>query len=226
MQSRLTLLSISIALIATCAAIPHDLLTRDDGVKTYSVNNKGFGWFTYFAPTWPTCGNDAYITNLLSTAEKSAAKQSVYVQPDCDNVIDMICRASSIEAGRYTDTQPMRPIGYVDYTCEGHIMFPNTREFVEGFSYQACQSGFQGITEMCMLINDPNNKHNYASQGVQFGVMNVLSTNGLTTDGDEWVLNPKNQVMGFMMGAPHTFGTKVNAAVGEVMADTIVAQVA
>ncbi|KAL6721969.1 hypothetical protein ACLMJK_001074 [Lecanora helva] len=189
--------AISAALLSLSDASPLALAPRDQDLKTFTNYRADLGeTFTYFAPNWPTCGNDHTMTdlNMWTTID-------VNVRPDCDTVIDSICSAAVKEASR---PGQMRSLTAKSGTCQGFILF-SQRTLADPLDYDICVGNFQSITKTCMLIGEGKN---YASDKHQAGVQNVFHNPKQTppstytwTAATNWNLYP-----GYMMGPPGYFG--------------------
>lgn len=190
-----------LASLAVTNASPFSLSPRG-GLSTYVDHREDLGVdLTYFAPDWPTCANDHTLTDIgLSTTI------TVNVRPDCDNVIDIICKAAAAEASVPHDQQWMYSLGHTEGTCEGHIMFSQW-QLADPLDYPTCVAGFQSITETCILMDDPNVK-NYASDKHQFGVKNIFhNPQGGSPTLRKWnAATGWNLMPGYMMGPPNVFG--------------------
>ena len=67
----------------------------------------------YFPSDDPTCGKDETMNQFNTTT-------TVTVQPDCDTVIDTICRA--VVKGETPAPTSNLNLGHTFGTCEGHIV--------------------------------------------------------------------------------------------------------
>ena len=182
-------------------AKPFTLFSRGGGDNTVVDSRSNGDVFTDYAPNWPTCGNDHTLTDTgISTTI------TVNVRPDCDTVIDTICKAAVIE---YKSGSYMSSIGHTTGTCEGHIMFSQAT-LADPLDYATCAKSFQSITETCMLTGDSTVK-NYAAVGSQFGVQNIHhnpASYGNQPTFPIWSASSRwNLVPGYMMGPPGVWGS-------------------
>lgn len=87
-------------------ATPLALESRDRVTMVW--DRDGEKW-TIFAPDWPTCANDHRLTDAILIPSHPS---NVTVRPDCDDVIDIICRAADREARRPKESQNMTSVSY------------------------------------------------------------------------------------------------------------------
>ena len=175
MHSNVLLLALPI-LLSTISAKPLSMTPRGQQHGTLWV--KGNDEFIDFAPGWPTCQNDQTLQYI-----NSSFTPDVTVQPDCDNAIDLVCRAANKQGNSGGFLYDMTStIG----TCQAHIVLTDYDGHVSvpsGFTYDSCVQSFQQITTQCMLL-DPKGK--YASKGQQAGVLNTYYKTGGTNGAWYW----------------------------------------
>ena len=177
----------TIALLATLAtAVLTTLKARDDHPSQLWTCGPGCA-HTVFDDSKATCGTDKTLNSLSTT-------KAVIVQPDCDTVIDIICKASDKLASGGT----MSNLAHTFGTCEGHMLFPGFTPDTSTMSYAACVSGFQSVTESCVLS---------ASIGKQFGVLNVMYQ--ADANNQNWKASNMWQktMPGYLIGPPGVWGT-------------------
>ena len=209
MSFKILLFTTLTSLIFSVSASPHPLTPRDSDSNNPNIQistDWTYGKVLNWSPQWPTCGNDVSLTTEIGLSTNT----NVDVHNDCDAVIDAICRAADFEAS--SDNNTMLSLSETHGTCEGHILFnTSTKLGPTVLNYNSCVKGFQGITESCMLIDDPNNKNDYASVGHQFGVQNVqwvekpLDGLGQWEVSTQWTQG-KTSMPGSMIGAAGVFG--------------------
>ena len=195
MFSRTFLLTALPFLLSLTTAIPMTLNTRDDHGSGIYTCGPGCS-HTVFDDTKATCGSDKTLKSLSTTV-------TVNVQPDCDQVIDTICKASDKLAQA---SQPMVNLAHTIGTCEGHMLFLSATADTSTMSYDPCVKSFQDITDTCMLMGDAS-VHNSASVGKQFGVENIMYKQA--ADGDNWLASNEYEQNkpGYLMGPPGVWGT-------------------
>ncbi|KAM0800365.1 hypothetical protein BDR22DRAFT_243969 [Usnea florida] len=195
--SRTTILLAIPSILGIATAIPALLAPRDQ--VDYITNN--YGQETTVFPTgYPTCGNDKSMSGFSTTI-------TVNTRPDCDNVIDTICRAAEVQASPNYSAHHnnIGNIGYAIGTCEGHILAPHTNTNV---TYAVCVNRFQSITETCILLDGPKN---YAAVGKQYGLRNLQYNSAASIESPQgllatWQANSDTE-SGYLMGPPNVFGT-------------------
>lgn len=199
--SRTTILLAIPSILGIATAIPALLAPRDQ-VSSYTDGNGGD--HVVFPTGYPTCGNDKSMGSFATTI-------TVNTRPDCDNVIDIICRAAELQSSpKYYNH---RNIGHAIGTCEGHIILPHTDSNV---TYADCVDRFQSITETCILLDGPKN---YAAVGKQYGLRNLQFFGAARTDYPQggvatWKANSDTE-SGYLMGPPNVFGTDFMAVDAE-----------
>ena len=181
------------SILGVATAIPALLAPRDK-VSTYTDGNGGT--HVVFPSGYPTCGNDKSMNSFSTTI-------TVNTQPDCDNVIDTICRAAEQQSS--PSVYNHQNIGHTSGTCEGHIILPHTDSNV---TYADCVDRFQSITETCILMGGPKN---YAAVDKQYGLRNLQFFGAARTDYPQggvatWKANSDTE-SGYLMGPPNVFGT-------------------
>ena len=193
MSPHSTILAALPFLLSLATAIPTTLSARDDHPSMLWTCGPGCA-HTVFDDAQATCGSDKTLERLSTTV-------TVNVQPDCDQVIDTICKASDqlIQASR-----PMVNLAHTVGTCEGHLLFEAVTADQSTMSYAPCVKSFQDITSTCMLMGGAKNA---AGVGKQFGLENVFYQ--LLPSGDDWTANNQwvQNKPGFLMGPPGVWGT-------------------
>ncbi|CAL8575804.1 hypothetical protein XPA_001708 [Xanthoria parietina] len=149
-----------------------------------------------------TCGGNDRLSNSAHQPDST----DLNVQPDCDNVINVICNIVDTLRGE----GKAQGAWYSQGNCEGHILVPALNPGT--LNYPTCVAGFQDITINCMLDAQPSQRH---------GVTNVdYIAAGVTSPGEppspdspeRWgpQLNPKGYPPGYMMGPAGIFGNNTD----------------
>ena len=176
----LTFLATLPLLLTITSAIPTTLNARDDRPTDQWTCGPQCS-HTVFDPDQATCANNKYLKSF-STAV------TVAVRPDCDTVIDTICKAAD-KLGQ--SSAPATNLVHSVGSCEGHMLFSTATADPKEVNYSACVQAFQGITESCMLS---------ASVGKQFGVRNVMYQ--AVSSGENWLAGNSYQqtAPGYLIG--------------------------
>ena len=202
--SRTTVLLAIPSILGIATAIPALLAPRDK-VGSYTDGNGGY--HIVYPTGYPTCGNDKSMSSFSTTI-------TVNTQPDCDNVIDTICRAVDLQSSPNYSSYHQN-IGHANGTCEGHIILPHINTNV---IYADCVNRFQSITETCILMGGPKN---YAAVDKQYGLRNLDFFGAARTDYPQggvatWKANSDTE-SGYLMGPPNVFGTDFMAVDAETI---------
>ncbi|KAL6719361.1 hypothetical protein ACLMJK_003600 [Lecanora helva] len=194
LSSLLSLLILS----TTINAIPHP----SPDPHTEIVQNNYKGTVIEFAQQWPTCSNDK---TFLYTKGEDRTTATVNTQPDCDQVIDNICKAvvRAQAPGRTVDSiKAYDSISSTVNSCQGFIMFSQLDD-MQGLTYDGCASMGTSVSQTCLLMGGKSS-NNYASEGRQAGVQNVHWT---STSAPYWFYDYRDNEPGFLLGPPEYFGS-------------------
>ncbi|KAL8998526.1 MAG: hypothetical protein Q9169_002469 [Polycauliona sp. 2 TL-2023] len=139
-----------------------------------------------------TCGSQLELQVLQNVTNLPI----VDVRADCDDAIDILCKAVAQKTSYFRHTTR---------NCEGHY-YAAGRDYPNP-DYETCVQGFQKITIGCML---PDEAQGPGVPQYQYGISNVKFTPADPESEDpkfSWTSSdPRGADPGFMMGAKGAFG--------------------
>lgn len=187
MHLQSTLITAAPFLLAFASALPSNLDARGVTHPTERWTCGPSCSKVVFNPDEPTCGGAKYLDSLKTTT-------TVIVEPDCNIVIDTICKA----AEKLVKTQqPVHSLTATFGTCKGDFLISTTEADPKEVNYDTCVKAFQGISSGCMLN---------VGVGKQYGAQNVEYRE---KDGNQWTASTQYQqkTPGYLLGpSPDIWG--------------------